>query len=66
MNSFVVCFALSDSQAHEISPRLRSLLRRPAFSTKKERMGKVVRVTNRQISYYSFDDRQIRVINLGG
>lgn len=60
----VVCFALPDSQAHEISPRLRSLLRQSTFSTKKQRMGKVVRVTNRQISYYTFDDRQIRVINL--
>jgi hypothetical protein len=60
----VVCFALPDSQAHEISPRLRLLLRRPAFSTKRQRMGKVVRVTNRQISYYTFDNKQIRVISL--
>jgi hypothetical protein len=61
----VVCFALPDPQAHEISSRLRSLLRLPTFSTKKQRMGQVIRVTNQQINYYTFGDRQVRVINLG-
>ncbi len=60
----VVCFALPDSQAHEISPHLRSLLRNPAFSTKKSRMGKVIRVTEQKISHYAFDDRRIRIIEL--
>jgi hypothetical protein len=58
----VVCFALPDSRAREIPARLRSLLRHSAFKTKKSRMGKVIRVTDQDISYYAFDDKGIRSI----
>ncbi|MBE7534064.1 MAG: hypothetical protein HND44_24210 [Chloroflexi bacterium] len=58
----VVCFALPDSRANEISPLLRSLLRNPTFSTKKRRMGKIIRVTEQKISCYAFDDRRIRIV----
>lgn len=58
----VVCFALPDSRAIEIPPRLRSLLRQPTFSTKKLRMGKVIRVSEQKISYYAFDHRRVRVV----
>src|SRR3972149_10224529 len=40
----VVCFALPDSRAREISQRLRELLDHPLFDTKKKRMGKMIRV----------------------
>jgi hypothetical protein len=61
----VVCFALPDSRAREISARLRSLLRHSAFKTKKGRMGKVIRVTDQDISYYAFDDKEIRSFKFG-
>jgi len=58
----VICFTLSDAQAREIPARLRALLRRPEFRTKASRMGKVVRITEDEISYYTFDDKKIRKI----
>jgi hypothetical protein len=58
----VVCFTLPDSRAREIPQSLRSLLRRPEFRTKAKRMGKVIRVTDAEISWYSYDDREVRVI----
>lgn len=58
----VVCFTLSDARAREIPERLRALLRRPEFRTKASRMGKVVRIMEDKISYYAFDDKQIRKV----
>jgi hypothetical protein len=52
----VVCFALPDSRVHEIPSRLRSLFHHPAFKTKGERMGKVIRVGDEGISYYAFNE----------
>jgi len=56
----VVCFALSDARVREIPTLLRTLLRSPAFRTKVQRMGKVIRVVSQEVSYYTFTDRQIR------
>lgn len=58
----VVCFILPDSRVHEIPSRLRSLFHHPAFKTKGERMGKVVRVGDEGISYYAFDERRVRTV----
>lgn len=60
----VVCFALPDSRADEISLLLRSLFGHAAFKTKKDRMGKVIRVTDHDISYYTFNERTIRTVEL--
>jgi hypothetical protein len=60
----IVCFILSDARAREIPSALRALLRRPEFRTKAHRMGKVIRVTNNDISYYTSGDRQISTIPL--
>jgi hypothetical protein len=60
----IVCFALPDSRAHEIPPLLRSVLHHPEFRTKAKRMGKVIRVRENEVSYYSFDDRQVRTSSL--
>jgi hypothetical protein len=57
----VVCFALSDSRVREIPQLLRALLRRREFSSKAGRMGKVIRVTDREISYYTVDGRMERI-----
>jgi hypothetical protein len=58
----VVCFALPDSRAFEIPPLLRSLLSHLMFKTKRQRMGKVVRVTDQGINYYTFDDRRVKTV----
>jgi hypothetical protein len=58
----VVCFALPDSRAHEIPPLLRRLLHHPFFNTKRNRMGKVIRVTEHEVSYYTVDDRRAKTV----
>ena len=58
----VVCFALPDSRVDEIPAALRALFRHPEFSTKARRMGKVVRVTGQEISYYTLNDQVVRTI----
>ncbi len=58
----VICFAWPDSRAREIPLSLRLLLHRPEFNTKAKRMGKVIRVSDEKISYYTFHDRQIRTV----
>jgi hypothetical protein len=58
----VICFAWPDSRVREIPPSLRVLLRRSEFNTKAKRMGKVIRVADEKINYYTLIDRQIRTI----
>lgn len=58
----VVCFALSDSGASEIPSLLRALFRLPQFRTKKSRMGKVIRISEHEISYYTSDDRTVLTV----
>jgi hypothetical protein len=62
----VVCFALPDSRARENPELLRAAFRLPAFRTKARRMGKVLRVAQRTVSYYTYRERQIRVVPLCG
>lgn len=59
----VICFTLSDAKADEIPLLLRSLFRHPLFSTKNNRMGKVIRVSVQEISFYAFDDREVRTLD---
>ena len=56
----MVCFALPDSRAREISQRLRTLLDHPLFDTKKKRMGKIIRIAEKEVSYYTVDDMTVR------
>ena len=58
----VVCFTLSDLRVNEISARLRSLFRHAELRTKAKRAGKVIRVTDRGISYYTAQDRTPRYL----
>jgi len=58
----IVCFALPDSRAREIPQRLRMLFDDPLFDTKQKRMGKVIRVADKEVSFYSFEDRTIRLV----
>ena len=59
----IVCFTLPDSRAGEIPPLLRSLLQRVEFKTKTQRMGKVIRVTEKEMSYYTFDEREVKTLS---
>ena len=56
----IVCFALPDARAREIPPRLRRLFDHPLFDTKKKRMGKVIRVAEQEVRYYSVEDTMIQ------
>jgi hypothetical protein len=60
----VICFALPDSRAREIPGLLRAVFRLPSFRTKARRMGKVLRVAHRTVSYYTYRERQIREVPL--
>lgn len=60
----VVCFALPDWRTREIPTALRSLCQRPEFRSKVQRMGKVIRVTDEGVSYYTMHDRTIHVMPL--
>ena len=53
----VACFAIPDRRAREVPALLRALLRRAEFRTKAQRAGKVIRVANQEISYYTAQDR---------
>lgn len=58
----VICFALSDSQAKLIPPLLKTLLRAPEFRTKAKRMGRVIRITKAEISFYTWESDAIQVL----
>jgi hypothetical protein len=60
----VICFALPDSRAQEIPTLLRNLFKNPLFNTKKKRMGKVIRVTERDIIYYSMDVKMMNKVGI--
>jgi hypothetical protein len=60
----VICFALPDARAHEIPELLRAVFWLPGFRTKARRMGKVLRVARRTVTYYTYRERQIRVVPL--
>lgn len=53
-----------DSQAGLIPERLRAVFSRRPFSTKTGRMGHVLRITQGALSYYTYRDKQVRVMSL--
>lgn len=56
----LVCFTLPDLRVGEIPALLRSLLQHPEFKTKAIRMGKVIRVSEKEVSYYTFEEREVK------
>lgn len=58
----IVCLSLPDSRATEIPQLLRSLLQRTEFRTKANRMGKVIRMTEKEVSYYTISEREVKTI----
>jgi hypothetical protein len=58
----IVCFVLPNERLRELPTLLRRLLRVPELKTKATRMGKVVRVTHKQIQYYMVNDARVRSV----
>jgi hypothetical protein len=58
----VICFTFPDARVGEIPPLLRSLLQYAAFKTKAKRMGKVIRVSEQEVSYYTVEEREVKTI----
>jgi hypothetical protein len=48
----LICFKLRQEEARDLPQKLRALLRRPEFRTKRQQMGKVISVTAEGVSYY--------------
>ncbi len=62
----MVCFALSDAQATDIPQALRVLFRQTECRTKARRMGKIIRITSAEISFYTDQTRQTTTLELEG
>ena len=60
----MICFTLLPEKAGELSPLLRCLFRLPGLKTKAARMGKVVRVTGEQVTYYQAHDSRTYMVPL--
>ena len=60
----IMCFALPDSRVREIPELLRAIFRHPAFRTKAHRNGKVLRITQTTIRYYTYLDEEIQTVML--
>lgn len=55
----VVCCAVPHTRTEEVSPLLRRLFALEPFRTRRHRLGKVVRVSQRQVQYYTPEARVI-------
>ena len=51
---------LDEQLFREIPSSLRSVLRHPEFRTKAQRMGKIIRVVDQEMRFYTFNDRQVQ------
>ncbi len=60
----IVCFAIPDSRVREIPQSLRVLARHGEFRTKAQRMGKIIRIRNADVRYYTATDRLIKKLSL--
>ena len=58
----IVCLSLPNKRLREIPDLLRRLFRLLEFKTKAARMGKVARVSRRQIQYYAAGDDRIHTL----
>lgn len=60
----IVCLSLPNERLREIPNLLRRLFRLPELKTKAARMGKVVRVSRRQVQYYTVNDNRLRSLSV--
>jgi hypothetical protein len=59
----VICFTLPDARVREIASVLRTVLQHPLFSTKAKRMGKVIRITDAGVTFYTSVDPAVKSIS---
>lgn len=62
----IVCLSLPNERLREVPELLLRLLRLPEFTTKADRLGKVVRVGRRQIQYYAASDKRVYTLTWSG
>jgi hypothetical protein len=62
----ILVFALRDDQQILLPGLLRALLRRQEFRTRKNRMGKVARISTTAIDYWEFPGKVLRHIDWKG
>ena len=55
----IVCVAVPHTRALEVSVLVRRLFALPPFRTQAQRLGKMVRVSRRQVQYYTAADRTL-------
>ena len=60
----IVCLSLPNERLREVPNLLRRLFRLPELKTKAARMGKVVRVSRRQVQYYTVSDNSLRSLSI--
>jgi len=56
----ILVFSLRDDQQVHLPGLLRALLQRPGFRTRKNRMGKVARISTTAIDYWEFSRTQLQ------
>lgn len=61
----IVCLSLPNERVREVPELLRRLLRLPEFTTKSVRMGKVVRISHRNIQYYTGAHKRVHSLAWG-
>jgi hypothetical protein len=59
----ILCFSLSHSQARAISSLLRRLFTTDAFRTRRNRVGKIARVSLQQVQYYTTKSWAVQTID---
>ena len=60
----IVCLSLPNERLREVPNLLRRLFRLPELKTKAARIGKVVRVSRRQVQYYTVSDNRLRSLSI--
>jgi hypothetical protein len=58
----IACFAIPDSRADEIPDLLRRLYAEPPFRTRLLRLGKMTRVSQSQVQYYTVESSDLQRI----
>jgi len=64
LNFCIVCFPLPDHKLHLLPILLRRLFRTEGFRTKRERMGKVVLVTEKIVRFYAVNQPSVVAVPL--
>jgi hypothetical protein len=59
----VACFPIGDARAHEIPELLRRLFATSPFKTRSLRLGKVARVNQHKVQYYTASSPRLQTID---